>query len=193
MKKGFSVLMMIVAAVIVISSCSESRRTYTEMLKDERKIIRKLIDSLDIKLLDKYPEDGVFADNEFFQLPSGLYINVIDSGNGNRAVLNSTVILSRFEFDYFDGRTGSYYSVDGFDNLLGGEPIGPMMFVYGASMVEEKSYFSTLYGQGLIEPLSFVGDSSYVKLIVPFKVGGKSQQTNGDPIYYKKLRYIFEK
>lgn len=185
--------MMIVAAVIVVSSCSESRRTYTEMLKDERKIIRKLIDSLDIKLLDKYPENGVFADNEFYELPSGLYINVIDSGNGNRAVANSTVILCRFEFDYFDGRTGSYNTIDGFNSLLDGEPIGPMIFVYGASSVSEKSYFSTLYGGGLVEPLSLVGDSSYVKLIVPFKIGGQGQHTNGDPIYYKKLRYIFEK
>ncbi|WP_085535820.1 DUF4827 family protein [Massilibacteroides vaginae] len=188
MKKGFSILMMIVAAVIVVSSCSESQRTYTEMLKDERKIIKKLIDSLDIKLLDDYPENGVFAENEFFQLPSGLYINVIDSGNGNRAVANQ-IISCRFEFDYFNGKSGTSETVNGFDNEY-----HPLEFKFGYSSVLEgsKSVFSGFYGQGIVEPLSFVGDSSYVKLIVPFKVGGQSQQTGGDPIYYKKLRYLFD-
>lgn len=188
MKKGFSILMMIVAAVLVVSSCSESQRTYTEMLKDERKIIRKLIDSLDIKLLDRYPENGVFADNEFFELPSGVYINVIDSGNGNRAVPGQ-IILSRFEFDHYSGRSGSIYrSSDGFDQYY-----YPLTFSYGASTAYDDDDLAYYYGQGLVEPLNIVGDSSYVKLIIPFKAGGRAQQQGGDPVYYKKLRYIFEK
>lgn len=188
MKKGFSILMMIVAAALVVSSCGKSQRTLVEMQKDERKIIKKLIDSLDIKLLDRYPENGVFADNEFLKLPSGLYINVIDSGNGNRAVLNSTIIMTRFNFDHFSGRTGLIYrSTDGFDQRY-----YPVTFVFGGSVYNDNDLMS-YYGQGLVEPLSFVGDSSYVKLIVPFKLGGQAQQSGGDPVYYKKLRYIFEK
>lgn len=188
MKKGFSILMMITAAILVMSACSKSQRTYTEMLNDERKAINKLIDSLDLKILDAYPGNGVFADNEFYKLPSGLYLNVVDSGNGNRAVYNSTTILCRFTFDYITGLTGTYETVDGFDNTF-----YPLIFTYGGSTAYGDQNFITLYGQGLVEPLSFVGDSSIVKLIVPFKVGGEQQQYNGDPIYYKKVRYVFEK
>lgn len=188
MKKGFSILMMMIAVILVVSSCGKNQRTYTEFLKDERKAIRKLMDSLDIKLLDKYPENGVFADNEFYQLPSGLYINVIDSGNGERAVLNQTRVFCRFEFDYISSITGTYQTTDGFENRF-----QPLTFIYGASRPENpQGSFATLYGQGIIEPLEYVGNNSYVKLIVPFKIGGAEQQPNGDPVYYKKLRYVFE-
>jgi hypothetical protein len=189
MKKSFSILMMIVAAVLVVSSCGNGQRTLAEMQKDERKAIRKLMDSLDIKVLKEYPENGVFAENEFFQLPSGLYINVIDSGNGNRAI-EGQIILCRFEFDYINGRTGTYSTIDGFDNQE-----YPLMFALGSPSAYGNADFTGLYGGGMVEPLNLVGDSSYVKLIVPFKVGvgGQAQQQGGDPVYYKKFRYIFEK
>lgn len=186
MKKSFSILMMIVTAVILVSSCGESQRTYTEMLKDERKMISRLMDSLNIVVIKDYPADGVFADNEFFLTSSGLYINVVDSGNGNRAVAGSTMIICRFNFDYMSAVNKTFENVDGFAN-----DFLPLMFRYGSDYTEGD--LTTLYCQGIVEPLSLVGDSAIVKLIVPFKIGGQAQQTGGDPIYYKKLRYVFEK
>ncbi|MDD2437559.1 MAG: DUF4827 family protein [Massilibacteroides sp.] len=186
MKKGFNIVLMILGVVLFVSSCGNSKRTYTEMLKDERKMIRKLMDRENIVLLDKYPENGVFKENEFFQLSSGLYISVIDSGNGNRAVSGSTNLLCRFEMEYMDVLNDTAYYVDGFANDL-----YPMMFTYGASSASGSFY--TYFGKGVVEPLQYIGDSAYVKLIVPFKIGGESQQSGGDPIYYKKLRYVFEK
>lgn len=188
MKKGFSILMMLMAVILVVSSCGKSQRTYTEFLKDERKAIRKLMDSLDIKVIKEYPKDSVFAENEFLELPSGLYINVIDSGNGERAVLNKTRIFCRFEFDYISSITGTYTTTDGFDNLF-----EPLTFIYGANTPEDRNdFFASLFSPIFNEPLEYVGNKSLVKLIVPFKIGGAQQQPNGDPVYYKKLRYVFE-
>jgi hypothetical protein len=187
MKRGFNILLILLSVVIVISSCGKSSRTYTEMLKDERKAIKKLIDREGIVLLDEYPEDGVFGENEFYQLSSGLYIHVIDSGNGNRAVSGSTNILCRFAADYIYILSDTIYEIDGFANDL-----YPLMFTYGASSATGGS-FTTYYGQGIVEPLQYVGDRAYVKLIVPFKIGGEVQQSGGDPIFYRKLRYVFEK
>ncbi|MDD4514359.1 DUF4827 family protein [Massilibacteroides sp.] len=188
MKKGFGVLVMVVAAVFVVSSCSKSQRTYTEMLKDERKAIQRLMDSLDIKVIDDYPTNGVFAENEFYKTETGLYINVIDSGNGNRAVLNQTSVLTRFEFDYISAVSKTYYTIDGFENTF-----FPLVFTYGGSLTSGDYYLSDYFSSGMVEPLQYVGDSSYVKLIIPFKIGSQTQQTGGDPIFCKKLRYIFEK
>ena len=38
-----------------------------------------------------------FKENEFVKLDNDVYLNVIDSGNGNRAVLGTTKVFCRFE------------------------------------------------------------------------------------------------
>ena len=47
--------------------------------------------------------------------------------------------------------------------------------------------------EGLASGLEYVGDSSYVKLIVPFKVSSSDFMSQGEPLYYTKVRYIFQK
>lgn len=188
MKRGFYLLLMLLGAVILISSCGNSTRTYAEKLKDERKRINKLIDSLDFVILDSYPKDGVFKENEFVHLKSGLYLNVVDSGNGNRAVAGQTYILCRFEYDFMNVLKNTTMTIDGFR-----APYQPLSFTYGVNVVSEKNYEEIYYvfGLGLVEPLQYVGDGAVVKLIVPFKIGGDLQTQGGDPIYYKKLKYTF--
>ena len=94
MKKGFCILMILCAALMVVS-CDKTK-SYTEHLKDERKAIDRLIDHEGFKILKHYPSDGVFKENEFVKLDNDVYLNVIDSGNGNRAVLGTTRVLCRF-------------------------------------------------------------------------------------------------
>lgn len=182
--------MLLIGVAILAPSCSKSQRTYTEMLKDERKAIKKLMDSLDIRVIDDYPKDSKFAENEFFKTSSGLYINVVDTGNGNRAVLGSTVIHARFEIEYMDILSKTVYKYDGHDNHF-----FPLTFTYGTQMSRGESFWANmgLLGEGLTEGLSYVGENGVVNLIVPFKLGGQGQQRGGDPVYYKNLRYRFDK
>ena len=79
MKKGFYILMILCAALMVVS-CDKTK-SYTERLKDERKAIDRLIDHEGFKILKNYPSDGVFKENEFVKLDNDVYLNVIDSGN----------------------------------------------------------------------------------------------------------------
>lgn len=196
MKKAFNILMLLIGVAILAPSCSKSQRTYTEMLKDERKAIRKLMDSLDFRVIDEYPKDGKFAKNEFFKTSSGLYVNVVDTGNGNRAVLGSTVIHARFEIEYMDILAKTVYKYNGHDNHF-----YPMTFIYihypyGTPQITGGDAFwgnMGICGEGIVEPLSFVGENAVVNLIVPFKLGGQGQQRGGDPVYYKNLKYRFDK
>lgn len=94
MKRGFYILMILCAALMVVS-CDKTK-SYTEHLKDERKAIERLIDREGFKVLKNYPSDGVFKENEFVKLENDVYLNVIDSGNGNRAVLGQTKAFCRF-------------------------------------------------------------------------------------------------
>ena len=47
--------------------------------------------------------------------------------------------------------------------------------------------------EGLGAGLPYVGDSSMVRLIVPFKLMSNDFQTAGAPVYFEKVRYIFKK
>jgi len=196
----FSFLLFSVFNLIFTVSCNKTP-TYEEMKADENKIIRRILSDKNITVLSEYPKDGVFKENEFIQLSSGIYLNVVDSGNGNRPVYGSTDLLVRVSGEY-------YYYIDSiipfstFPNA-----IYPFEFRYGNAynVVQEHSYYSDYYtfyfSLGLESVLSYVGDSSVVKLIVPgfSEVNGASGSStfqNSEtyryfPIYYDRVRYIF--
>lgn len=67
------------------------------MLNAQEKAIEALIRDSGIVVLKNYPENGVFKDKEFVLLPNDVYMHVIDSGNGTRAVLSQTTVLTRFK------------------------------------------------------------------------------------------------
>jgi hypothetical protein len=188
MKKSFNIVMAICAVMILIG-CDNSK-TYTDRLNDERKAINRLINREDFKIIP-YPEDGVFGEKEFAHLSNGVYFNIVDSGNGNRAVPGSTIVLSRFKGEILLVNADTTYLIDIFDGHN-----HPLEFTYGGSYNREtdsNGYGSMLYGEGFATPLSYVGDSAIVKLIVPFRVGGSGQTSDYIPVYYSRVRYIFEK
>jgi hypothetical protein len=154
------------------------------MLKDQKRAISRLIDNNDFEILSDYPADGVFKENQFVQLKSGVYINVIDSGNGKRATTN-TPILCRLNVTWLLPDTGST------ENFSNGSY--PIEFKYGIGLTSYSSFGDYYYNQGLASGLEYVGDSAWVKLIVPFTVSSEYFNTNGIPLYYSRVRYIFEK
>ena len=93
MKKGFNILLILCAALVAIS-CSKTK-SYTDMLKDEKKAINRLIDENDFEILKDFPEDSVFKENQFVELENGTYLNIIEKGTSQRAVQYKTKILYR--------------------------------------------------------------------------------------------------
>ncbi len=179
MKKGFNILM-ILCAVVFVLSCNKNK-SYTEMLKDERKAIDRLIEAEGFHITEDYPANGVFGEKEFVKLRSGLYLHVSDSGNGNRAV-SGTKVLTRFRGKFFLEDTVPF---DLFDPLVSAQPIEFTYGVYPSS----NDFISV----GFISALEYVGDSSVVSMIVPFRIGSSTQSSNGYPIYFDRVRFIFEK
>jgi hypothetical protein len=164
------------------------------MKRDEKKAIDRLIATENFEILNKYPADGVFGEKQFVILDNGVYLNVIDSGNGNRPKLYSTTILMRcsgrfiFQTDTlsFSTFTNEYY---------------PIEFVYGyaenvisqyASMSIQSAewYFLSTAVQSVLE---YVGENARVKLIVPFDDGSTYQRYNelGAPLYYDRVEFKF--
>ena len=168
----------------------------------EVKIIKRIISEYNIEVMEEYPADGVFGERQFVHLPSGIYLNVIDSGNGNRAEFNKTQILVRV--------SGSYYisadSAVSFSTFSNTNP--PMEFKYGLArnVVDENSYsyysaYYTFFGTGIESIMSYVGDSAVVKMIIPgyaeisnYPASSSFQNSAGNmfiPIYFDRVRYTF--
>lgn len=187
MKKGFNILLILCAAMVAIS-CSKTK-SYTDMLKDEEKAIERLIDANGFEILKDFPADTVFKENQFVVLENGVYLNIIDKGTDQRAVQYSTKMLYRCKMNYImDGDTTVFVNYG--PNSNGTYPIPFTYGDYSSNNPYESSY--QWISEGLQEPLKYVGDRAKVKLIVPFRRGTYYDQSNGNPVYYEILEYIFE-
>ena len=91
MKKGFNILLILCAALVAIS-CSKTK-SYTDMLKDEKKAIERFIDDKGLEILDDFPADSVFKENQFVLLDNGVYLNIIDKGTMARIVMELLLSL----------------------------------------------------------------------------------------------------
>jgi hypothetical protein len=190
----------IVLNLIFSISCNDSK-SYEELKEEERVIIKRIIAEKGIEVLSEYPVDGVFGEKQFVELDNGIYLNVVDSGNGNRAVVNSTTILIRTSGYIYDTTDTPYY-FNTFANTA-----YPFEFKYGLAynvVSEHASYsdsYALLFGQSLEHALAYVGDSAIVQMIVPgyseineLPAGSTYQSSNRNqyyPIFYNKIRYIF--
>ena len=154
-----------------------------------------MIDHEGFKILKNYPSDGVFKENEFVKLDNDVYLNVIDSGNGNRAVLGTTKVFCRFEAKGILDSDTAYNMVN---NLTYGPGYYgfPTEFVFGYNVYsgESRSYDPDLFvGEGLATALYHVGEGATVRMIVPFKRMGNYFQSSYVPVYFSKVKYTFEK
>lgn len=183
--------MILCAALIGTASCDDTK-SYTDMLNAQADAIDKLVADSSFVLLNDFPADSVLAPNEFVKIDDDFYMNIIDKGNSNRAVLGQTDIQCRFTAIMFMEKsemgTGSV-------DLLGPNSNGthPVEFKYGYTQGLYDYTYNIFLGQGLNAPLAYVGDSSYVRLIVSFEFMGSDFQSTGTPVFFDKVRYIFRK
>lgn len=194
MKRGFYILMIMCVALVVVS-CDKTK-SYTEYLKAERKAIDRLIDNEGIRVLKNYPSDGVFKENEFVKLDNDVYLNVIDSGNGNRAVLGTTKVFCRFIANDIMKADTAQLLVDNLSPKYNNKYGFPTEFIFGYNVYsgEFVNYDPDLFvGEGLATALYHVGEGAVVKLIVPFKRMSSYFQSNYTPVYFSKVKYTFEK
>ena len=212
MKKSFYILALVSFALMAgfPISCNKTP-TYDEMKAAEMKLIRRIISERKMEVLDEYPKNGVFGENQFVKLSNGIYLHVVDSGNGERAVFdgyNSTDILVRVQGSYYE-KVEKRDTVYNFSTFSNGS--SPMEFKYGFanSVVNEHQYsyydpYYYFFGMAIESMLSYVGDSAVISMLVPghAEIGsytaGSTMQAGGStykfvPIFYDRIRYIFYK
>ncbi|SHE40618.1 DUF4827 family protein [Dysgonomonas macrotermitis] len=191
-KAALKISGLFVCIMVLFASC-DNGDSYADRLNRERKNIKSFINAHDIEVLYTYPESGVFKSNQYYYDSStGVYINVIDSGNGKRAnASNRSVVNVRF-WDAMSLPTADSdtitYNPDG---------VQPIEFLYGVSSTytssSTDSYLGTIQSyymsSGMAVPLQHVGEKAIVSLIVPFNSGSYVQQSGYYAIFFTRLQY----
>jgi hypothetical protein len=165
----------------VAASCDQSK-TMQEYLREEKKAIDRFISDNGFVVLKNYPADGVFKENEYFRTQDGLYIHVVDSGNGNRVKSREEVTV-RFEFMSKIKPPKDTIMWNDTGNKT--DPDYPYSFIYDVY----QSYSGARVCYAWVYPLSYVGEHAVVDLIVPSSLGFKTASNSFEPYFFKKLKY----
>ncbi len=171
MQKSRCIIYLLIGLMIAGSAC-DNQKSPQELLKEENKAIDRFIRQNGFEILSEYPADGVFKEKEFYHDATGLYIHVVDSGNGTRAKTNQTIL-------------GRYYGRISFktDTLQTYTASQPDEFIYGRGTFSKTSCVAWEYA------LQYVGDESEVSLIIPSKLGTYSDKMNYRPVYFESLQF----
>ncbi len=177
MKKITLFLLSIVAITTFLSSCNDAKTTQ-ELIQEEKKSIQRFVAKNNIKTLSNYPADGKFAENEYYRDPDGLYVHVVDSGNGKRVKFGDEICVRFDGVQWFKSDTVSYDSYTANGNQ-------PFTFTYGNSL----SYDASFACSGWAIPLSYVTEGAIIDLIIPSNLGSNYDNKYVRPVFYKRLQY----
>ena len=195
MKKLTLFFLTLLTACFAFQAC-DNTKTYAEMLEEEKDGIRDFIKKNNIKVISQsefYAQDSMTHENEYVQLASGVYMQIVDPGskNKNDTVKNNDQILVRFlEYNILKKDTtlsnlSDPSVVDEFRYTVTSSSIagrflqGYMLYYYNSSAVPA----------GWLVPLAYVRNMAHVKLIVPSKMGQSDAMQNVYPCYYDIQKY----
>ena len=197
MKKLLLLFFILLAVGFSFQACDDTK-TYAEMLEEEDDAIADFINKEGIKVISQtefFDNDSVtdVEKNEFAQLPSGVYMQIVDKGSDNPAdtVKNNDLVLVRFmEYSLLDKDTTLSnltlpYLVDEFKYTASSSSIAGI-FIQGLMYM---AYGYTAVPAGWLVPLPYVRDKAHVRLIVPSKMGHQSAMQNVYPYYYDITKY----
>ncbi|MDR2691096.1 MAG: DUF4827 domain-containing protein [Dysgonamonadaceae bacterium] len=179
-----------ISALVALLSCSlascDKQKSLQERLQEEKRAIDRYIKKNGLVILNEYPASGIFGEKEYFKTSDGLYIHVVDSGNGQRAT--SLVDEVTVRFDYRHDIAVSDTSITYWSNSA---LIQPFSFTYG--LTQSYTVSGSLVCVGWVYPLAYVGEYAVVDLIIPSALGSSEDNNVNygiiNPVFYKGLTY----
>lgn len=183
----------------------DNTKTYAEMLEEEDDAIRDFINEHGIKVItqrDFFAKDSVTEENEYVQLSSGVYMNIVKKGlldkdgnllNPNDTIKNNDEVLVRFmEYSIMNKDTT-------LSNLNAVEIVDEFRYKVTSSQIAGSftagymySYYGPTVPAGWLVPLSYIRSFGHVKLIVPSKMGHQSAMQYVQPYFYDIRKYQFK-
>ncbi|MDR0795826.1 MAG: DUF4827 domain-containing protein [Tannerella sp.] len=197
----FNIGILLIVFVTCLFSCNKGPQ-FKDFKKAEREAIANLIAKEGFEIIDRYPANGVFGEKQFYKLDNECYLNVVDSGNGNRADSLKTRILMRCSLVGITKTDTFTYSI--FPNGF-----SPVEFVYGR-ILEAKIITKNQTGSdgwyflspGVETALQYVGENAIVRMIIPFDngqgtkypygIGSVYQDEYRVALYLDRVRFVFD-
>lgn len=194
MKKLTLFFLALFAVGFAFQAC-DNTKTYAEMLEDEKNAIKAFIKDSNIVVISQtefYAQDSMtdVSKNEYVQLASGVYMQIVDKGSANPAdsIKPNDLVLVRFE-------EHGLIAVDGVKSYLSNlnEPtiVDEFRYTVTSSSIAGlflQGYMRASYGTsvpaGWLVALSYVRDGAHVKLIVPSKMGQQKAMQQVYPYFY---------
>ncbi|WP_291530336.1 DUF4827 domain-containing protein [Bacteroides sp. UBA939] len=197
MKKLILFFLALLACSVAFQACDDTK-TYAEMLEEEKSAINAFIKDNDIKVISQsefYRNDSTtdISQNEYVQLASGVYMQIVDKGSENLAdtMKNNDLLLVRFvEYGLVEKDTT-------LTNLFDPQIVDEFRYTVTSSSIAGifmdgymyRKYQSSAVPAGWLVPLSYVRDMAHVKLIVPSKMGHNNAMQSVYPYYYDIRKY----
>ena len=191
MKKLYIVILCVLGLAFVTQSCNKTK-TYAQYLKEENKAIDKFISQNKFTVLENFPTNSVFKSNEFYRDPAtGVYYNIVelgDTASANMAKLGEEIYVRFSGLRYFASANDStkYSNTDPIRS-----PFPETIIYRGPVSVNNRSLYSNTTPAWAV-PLTRIGHTGKVKMIVPFNMGSASDQQNYSTTYYDNVEYRFE-
>ncbi|MCM1377678.1 MAG: DUF4827 domain-containing protein [Clostridium sp.] len=173
--------------VLLFSACSKSE-SYSNLLKDEERAVNWYLSGQQVCV--EIPADSILLHGEnapYYKMneEGTIYMKVLTPGDltpENRPQINDNISIRYNRLNlrrlYEDGAA----EWEGNSDDLA---MGSLSIVYGSTLLPE----TTKLGQGLQEPLKFLGYNSRVMLIIKASVGPTDEQSQCIPYLYD-IRYF---
>lgn len=197
MKKLTLFFLALLAACFAFQACDDSK-TYAEMLEEEKDAIKAFIKDSSIVVISQsefYAQDSTtdVSKNEYVQLASGVYMQIVDKGSTNPAdtVKPNDLVLVRYEeYGLIEkavtlSNLNSPTVVDEFRYTVTSSSIAGI-FTQGYMLM---AYQSSAVPAGWLVALNYIRDGAHVKLIVPSKMGNDNAMRQVYPYYYDIYKF----
>ena len=183
MKKLTLFFFALLAVCLAFQACDNSK-TYAEMLEEEKDAIKAFIKDSSIVVISQsefYAQDSTtdVSRNEYVQLASGVYMQIVDTVKPNDLVLVRYEEYGLIEKAVTSSNLNNPTVVDEFRYTVTSSSIAGL-FTQGYML----AYYGSSVPAGWLVALNYVRDGAHVKLIVPSKMGQQTAMQQVYPYYY---------
>ncbi|MCQ2338718.1 MAG: DUF4827 family protein [Paludibacteraceae bacterium] len=85
---------------LMMFSCTSST-SYSKELESEENLIKAWLKRNNIKILNEFPEDSLFAEDEMYHFSEGIYFQMLDTGSGE-PMQEGDIIILRYKSSTLD-------------------------------------------------------------------------------------------
>lgn len=87
----YSVLTAVIVGFALVSC--ESDTSYSKELEAEEKLIESWLERNGITIIDEFPADSLFKENEMYHFTDGIYYQLLEKGEGDPMVDGDVIVL----------------------------------------------------------------------------------------------------